>query len=142
MKGASRATTPRPITLLHPPYTAWHLSYVALGAAAAPRIHGDRVAAALLAFFLAVGVGAHAFDELHGRPMRTGLSNRTLALSGGVALLSATAIGVAGVVTVSITLAPFVLFGAAICLAYNLESFGGRFHSDAWFALGWGRSQH
>jgi hypothetical protein len=126
------------LTLLHPPYTAWHLSYVALGAAAAPRIHGGRVAAALLAFFLAVGVGAHAFDELHGRPLRTGLSSRTLALTGGVALLSATAIGVVGIVTVSITLAPFVLFGTAICLAYNLELFGGRFHSDAWFALGWG----
>jgi hypothetical protein len=126
------------VTLLHPPYTAWHLSYVALGAAAAPRVHGDRVAAALLAFFLAVGIGAHAFDELHDRPLRTGLSSRTLALIGAVALLSATAIGVAGIVTVSITLAPFVLFGAAICLAYNLESFGGRFHSDAWFALSWG----
>ncbi len=126
------------LTLLHPPYTAWHLSYVALGAAAAPRVHGDRVAAALLAFFLAVGVGAHAFDELHGRPLRTGFSNRALAFIGGVALVSATAIGVAGVVTVSITLVPFVVFGTAICLAYNLELFGGRFHSDGWFALGWG----
>lgn len=126
------------LTLLHPPYTAWHLSYVVLGAAAAPRIHGDRVVAALLAFFLAVGVAAHAFDELHGRPLRTGLSSRTLALTGSVALVGATAIGVAGIVTVSITLAPFVLFGGAICLAYNLEVFGGRFHSDAWFALSWG----
>jgi hypothetical protein len=126
------------LTLLHPPYTAWHLSYVALGAAAAPRIHGDRVAAALVAFFLAVGIGAHAFDELHDRPLRTRLSSRTLALMGALALSSATAIGVAGVVTVSITLAPFVLSGAAICLAYNLESFGGRFHGDVWFALSWG----
>ena len=24
------------VTLLHPPYTAWHLSYVAIGAATAP----------------------------------------------------------------------------------------------------------
>src|ERR1700735_149659 len=82
------------VTLLHPPYTAWHLSYVALGAAAAPRIHGDRLAAVLLAFFLAVGVGAHAFDELHDRPLGPALSSRILALTGGLALLSATAIGV------------------------------------------------
>ena len=27
------------ITLLHPPYTAWHLSYFALGAAVAPHVH-------------------------------------------------------------------------------------------------------
>jgi hypothetical protein len=126
------------LSLLHPPYTAWHLSYVALGAVAAPRVHGDRVGAALLAFFLAVGVGAHAFDELHDRPLGTGLSNRTLAITGSVALLGATGIGVAGIATVSITLAPFVFFGAAICLAYNLELFGGRFHNDAWFALAWG----
>src|ERR1700722_7825531 len=97
------------VTLLHPPYTAWHLSYVALGASAAPTIHGDRVAAARLAFFLAVGIAAPAFDELPGRPLGTALSSRTLALIGGLALLSATAIGVAGVVTVSITLAPFVV---------------------------------
>src|SRR5436190_21781735 len=66
------------VTLLHPPYTAWHLSYVALGAAAAPTIHADRLLAALGAFFLAVGVSAHALDELNGRPLRTRLSDRTL----------------------------------------------------------------
>ncbi len=38
----------------------------------------------------------------------------------------------------SATLAPLVVFGAAICLAYNLELFGGRFHNDLWFALAWG----
>ena len=66
------------ITLLHPPYTAWHLSYVALGAAAAPRIHPDRLLAAVCAFFLAVGIAAHALDELRGRPLRTGVSDRSL----------------------------------------------------------------
>src|SRR3954454_10506179 len=66
------------VTILHPPYTLWHLSYVALGAAAAPAIHLDRLAAALAAFFLAVGVSAHALDELHGRPLRTKLGDRTL----------------------------------------------------------------
>jgi hypothetical protein len=32
----------------------------------------------------------------------------------------------------------FVAAGAFIVLAYNLELFGGRFHSDYWFALAWG----
>ena len=58
------------VTLLHPPYTAWHLSYVALGAAAAPELHPVRLWAALGAFFLAVGVAAHALDELKGHPLR------------------------------------------------------------------------
>src|ERR671930_2132107 len=66
------------LTLLHPPYTAWHLSYVALGAAAAPHLHPERLWAALGAFFLAVGIGAHALDELHGRPLGTALSRPAL----------------------------------------------------------------
>src|SRR5919204_477080 len=71
-------------TLLHPPYTAWHLSYVALGAAVAPVVHVDRLLAALGAFFLAVGVAAHALDELNGRPLRTRLPDRALiALAAG-----------------------------------------------------------
>jgi hypothetical protein len=96
------------------------------------------VAAAVIAFFLAVGIGAHAFDELHDRPLGTGLSSRALAIGGGVALIGAVGVGIAGIATVSITLAPFVVFGTAICLAYNLELFAGRFHSDTWFAVAWG----
>ena len=40
------------MTLLHPPYTLWHLSYYALGAALAPRVHADRVVWGLVAFAL------------------------------------------------------------------------------------------
>src|SRR5436190_9032688 len=120
------------VTLLHPPYTAWHLSYVALGAAAAPVLHGDRLAAALVAFFLGVGVCAHALDELNGRPLGTALSDRVLVVLAAAALAGAIGIGVAGVMVVSVQLAPLVLAGAFIVVAYNLELFGGRFHSDMW----------
>src|SRR5436305_1346723 len=72
------------VTILHPPYTLWHLSYVALGAAAAPVIHADRLLAALVAFFLAVGISAHALDELRGQrlaePLEGALSALWLAL--------------------------------------------------------------
>jgi hypothetical protein len=111
---------------------------VALGAAAAPRLHGDRLAAALGAFFLGVGICAHALDELHGRPLRTRLSDRTLIGLAAVSLAGAVAIGAVGVVTVAPSLAAFVALGAFIVVAYNLELFGGRFHSDTWFALAWG----
>lgn len=126
------------LTLLHPPYTAWHLSYVALGAAAASTFDLARLGWALAAFLLAVGVGAHALDELHGRPLRTGLSDRTLIALAALGLGGACAIGVAGIVTVSATLIPFVLVGAFLVLAYDLELFGGRFHGQWTFALGWG----
>jgi hypothetical protein len=126
------------VTLLHPPYTAWHLSYVALGAAAAPTLHADRLAAALGAFFLGVGVCAHALDELNGRPLRTRISDAALVTLAGVSLAGAIALGVVGVVTVGLSLVPFIAFGAFILVAYNLELFGGRFHTDFWFAAAWG----
>src|SRR4051794_6470815 len=126
------------LTLLHPPYTAWHLSYVALGAVAAPQLHGDRLAATLVAFFLGVGVCAHALDELGGRPLGTQLSDRMLIGLSAVALVGAVSIGIAGAATVSPGLVPFVAAGGFIVVAYNLELFGGRFHSDLWFAAAWG----
>jgi hypothetical protein len=126
------------LTLLHPPYTAWHLSYVALGAVAAPELHGDRLAATLLAFFLGVGVCAHALDELNGRPLGTRLSDRLLIALAVVALAGAVAIGIVGATTVSLGLLPFVAAGTFIVVAYTLELFGGWFHSGWWFAAAWG----
>jgi hypothetical protein len=126
------------LTLLHPPYTAWHVSYFALGAAAAPHLHVDRLLWGLAAFALAVGVAAHALDELHDRPLRTGLGDRTLIALAAVSLLGALAIGVAGAITVSPLLVPLVLLGGLFLPAYNLEWAGGRLHSDLWFAIGWG----
>ena len=90
------------VTLLHPPYTMWHLSYVAIGASLAPTPHATRLAAALVAFLLAVGVAAHALDELKGRPLRTQLSDRTLVALATIGLLGAAAIGVAGIVIVPV----------------------------------------
>jgi hypothetical protein len=124
--------------LLHPPYTAWHLSYVAIGAAVAPVLHADRLAAALAAFLLAVGVAAHALDELAGRPLRTALSRGTLIALAAGGLGGAVAIGILGAVTASPLLVPLVAVGAFLVLAYNLEIAGGAFHSDTWFALAWG----
>jgi hypothetical protein len=126
------------VTLLHPPYTAWHLSYFALGAAVAPKLHVDRLLWGLAAFALAVGVAAHAFDELHDRPLGTSIGDRALVTMGVVGLAGAIAIGVAGVLTVTVWLVAFVLVGGLLLVAYNLELLGGRFHSDLWFALGWG----
>ena len=126
------------VTLLHPPYTAWHLSYVALGAAAAPHIYVGRLIAALAAFFLAVGISAHALDELHGRPLGTRLRRSTLIALAVLAFAGAIGIGVAGMIVVSPLLAPLVLAGGLLVPAYNLELVGGRFHNDTWFAVAWG----
>src|SRR5919201_5794103 len=100
------------LTLLHPPYTAWHLSYVALGAVAAPHLYPQRLWAALAAFLLAVGIGAHALDELHGRPLGPGPPRRTLIVLALTAMAGAVGIGLAGVAIVSVSLLPFVAVGA------------------------------
>jgi hypothetical protein len=126
------------VTLLHLPYTAWHLAYVVLGACAAPRLDGVRLAASVLGFFLGVGVCAHALDELHGRPLGTRVPDPVLWALAGAALAGAVALGVAGSFEVSPWLLAFVAFGSFIVLAYNLELFGGRFHTDRWFSLSWG----
>ncbi|HEY2717039.1 MAG TPA: hypothetical protein VGI73_12540 [Solirubrobacterales bacterium] len=126
------------VTVLHPPYTLWHVSNVAIGAAVAQQVHAGRTAAAIAAFFLAVGIGAHALDELNGRPLGTRLSDRALTGLAVGGLGGALAIGALGCVFVSPTLVPFVLAGGFIAPAYNLELFGGRFHTDFWLAASWG----
>ena len=126
------------LTLLHPPYTLWHLSYVAIGAALAPHFQTERLVVALAAFFLAVGIGAHALDELKGHPLQTRISDRALIWLSVVSIAGAVALGVYGSIAYTPWLAPLVAVGAFVVVAYNLELFGGAFHSDIWFALDWG----
>jgi hypothetical protein len=126
------------MTLLHPPYTAWHLSYVVLGACLAPHLYTDRLAAAVAAFFLALGVGAHALDELQDRPLQTRIPDRTLLVLTAAALSGAVAIGIAGALSFNGWLLVFVAVGALLVPAYNLELFGGAIHNAPGFALAWG----
>jgi hypothetical protein len=125
-------------TLLHPPYTAWHLSYAVIGAALAPRVQTSWLIATVLAFFLAVGLAAHALDELRGRPLRTRISSPALVTVVIVGLAGALALGVAGVARVGWTLIPFMVAGPVLVIAYNAELFGGAMHTDFGFAAGWG----
>lgn len=125
-------------TLLHPPYTAWHLSYVVIGAALAPEVRVDRLVATVLAFFLAVGIAAHALDEVHGRPLRTAIGTRALVSAAVVGLGGALAFGIVGVARVGPALVPFLVVGPVLVLAYNAELFGGIVHTDLGFALSWG----
>lgn len=131
-------------TLLHPPYTLWHLSYVALGAGLAPQLDRGRLAATFAAFFLAVGVSAHALDELNGRPLRTSIPGPLLVTAALASLAGAVMIGagmlsrVEGSPAFAIGAVALILVGVFVVVAYNLEVFGGRFHTDAAFAAAWG----
>jgi hypothetical protein len=125
-------------TLLHPPYTAWHLAYVVIGASLAPRTDAVRLIGTVLAFFCAVGVAAHALDEVHGHPLRTAIPDLTLWLAAAAGLLGAVALGLLGVARVGPGLLAFIVIGPLLVVGYNLELFGGRLHSDVTFALAWG----
>lgn len=126
------------VTLLHLPYTAWHLSYVVIGGCLAPAVAWGRLGAAVAAFALAVGIGAHALDELRGRPLRTRIPDAVLVGLAAVSIGAACAVGLAGAATFRLWLVLLVPVGLFLVLAYNLELMGGRFHSDLWFGLAWG----
>jgi hypothetical protein len=125
-------------TLLHPPYTAWHLAYVVIGASLAPEVRLGRMLPTLGAFFLAVGLAAHAFDELQGRPLRTSIPRWALIAACTIGLAGAITLGALGVAVVGPVLIPFIVVGPLLVVAYNGELFGGFVHTDLGFALCWG----
>jgi hypothetical protein len=123
-------------TLLHPPYTAWHLSYVVIGACLAPAVRVDRLVGTVLAFFFAVGVAAHALDEWNGRPLQTRIPSNGLLALAAAGIGAAVALGTVGVTRVGWPLIPFIVAGPLLVIAYNLD-LAGR-HKDPLFAFAWG----
>jgi len=126
------------VTLLHLPYTAWHLSYVVVGACLAASVDWPVLGLTVLAFTLAMGVGAHALDELNGRPLGTSIPDGVLVGLAVVSVGVAAAIGVAVGLDRTLWIVPLVVLGAALVPVYNLELLGGRAHTDVGFALAWG----
>src|SRR5438445_3070352 len=121
--------------VLHPPYTAWHLSYVLIGASLAPALSLQRLLATLLAFFFAVGISAHALDELRGRPLQTELPGGVLWTVAIAGLFLAVGLGFAGVVVVGVGLLPFIAAGVVFVFTYHLELLGGLPPGDVRLAL-------
>jgi hypothetical protein len=126
------------VTLLHLPYTAWHLSYVVVGGCLAASVAWGRLGLTVLAFALAMGIGAHALDEVNGRPLRTTIPSRVLVALTIGSVAAACAIGLAVAMRTTLWLLPLIVLGAFLVPAYNLELLGGRLHTDLGFALAWG----
>lgn len=126
------------LALTHPPYTAWHLSYVVMGISLAPKVFLDRSVAVLAAFLLGLGLGAHALDESQGHPLKTRFSDNALRFIAVTTIGGATVIGLFYAVTLTPLILFFVVVESFIAFAYNLEWFNGKFHNPIIFALGWG----
>ena len=115
-----------------------HLSLVTIGACLVGPVNVVYFAATLIAFFLALGIGAHSLDELKGRPLGTHIPTSQLVVAASLGLGGAVALGVAGMILVSPFLAIFIVVGAIIAVGYNLELWGGRLHTRLVLILGWG----
>ncbi|MDP8957747.1 MAG: hypothetical protein M3N51_00770 [Actinomycetota bacterium] len=126
------------ITVLHPPYTAWHLAYVVMGASLAPRLDWPRLAGTLVAFLAGTGVAAHALDEWNGRPLGTRLSDTALLALAAAGFVAAGLVTVLGVRVISPWLLGWAAIGFLAASAYPLEWWGGALHTDLGFALSWG----
>lgn len=124
--------------VLHPPYTLWHLSYVVLGAMVVKHVNWTILVATVGSFFLAVGIAAHALDELRGRPLGTQLPSWLLIGAAVVGLGGAVTLGIIGIAKIGLGLLVFIFVGAFFVLAYDLELMGGIVHTDLGFAVAWG----
>ena len=124
------------ISLLHIPYTLWHLSYVAIGAALAPSLDWVVLTGTLAAFTIGLGVGAHALDEVKSRPLGTGLSDRALWALGIGALAFSIVISIIGAFQLSPWTVAWVLAGVLLAVGYALD--WPILHTDTGFALAWG----
>lgn len=129
------------VGLLFLPYTGMVLAFTVFGAMLTEVIHWDRVAAILAIYFLALGIGAHALDALGSRetkPWGDMFSKRQLRLLAFVSVALAYAIGMPYMLGPAPLLWVVAIVEGFFLLAYNLEWFQGRFHTDGWFAISWG----
>lgn len=123
--------------LLHIPYTFWHLGYVAIGASMADVIDLKRLGGTLVAFVFGIGVGAHAFDELNGRPLGTRFSDTTLWVLGVASFAVVTVVASVGAVVISPWVLAWATAGIVLAIGYVFE--WPRFlHTEWGFALAWG----
>ena len=121
------------------PYTLMNASYVLVGSLLAPTIHYDRMGEMVLVYLLAVGISAHSLDAMSpNKPWGNFLSRRQLLAMAVGAMVPALALGLYLAISYAPLLIPLGLVELFFLLAYNLELFSGRFHTDFWFSLSWG----
>ena len=123
------------------------LSYVLIGADLSPTLFLDRLCFTLAAYFLGLGISAHALNELNTRHWGVALTKTDLEIAFLLPLLGALSIGLYGVnvmyhVSNGNLLPPtilvlFIILETFFLFAYNLNYASGRFHNDLAFAFSW-----
>jgi len=129
------------IGMLFLPYTGMCISFTIIGSMLSESIAWDRVLSIFIIYFLALGVSAHAADNLGSKKIKPwgnyfSTFELRLMVIGGLSVSY-----MLGIYYI-ITFAPLLLFIAIIegffLFAYNFELFNGLFHNNFWFAVSWG----
>lgn len=124
------------------PYTGMCVSFALLGSmAAAGQIHWDRAGAIALIYALALGIGAHAADAIgskKAKPWGTHFTRKQMAALVVASLTAAYAVGAYYIILYAPLLAIVAAAEGFFLFAYNFELFGGRLHTNFWFAVSWG----
>jgi hypothetical protein len=129
------------VGLLFLPYTGMVLSFVVIGSMLAEIIHWDRVLAAVVVYFLGLGIAAHALDALGSKkvkPWGEHFNKTQLWTMALISLILAYGIAIYYMVLYVPLLWIIAILEGFFVFAYNLEWFEGRFHADGWFAFSWG----
>lgn len=129
------------VGLLFLPYTGMCVSFAVIGSLVAEDVSWDRVGAIALIYALALGISAHAADTIGSKgkkPWGDYFSRKQLMLLAAACLIAAYALGTYYIIFFVPLLAPIAVLEGFFLLAYNLELFGGRFHTNFWFAVSWG----
>jgi hypothetical protein len=129
------------IGMLFLPYTGMCISFTIIGSMLSESILWDRVLSIFIIYFLALGVSAHAADNLGSKKIKpwgnffTTLELKLMVIGG---LSVSYTIGIYYVITFAPLLLIIAIIEGFFLFAYNFELFNGFFHNNFWFAVSWG----
>ena len=129
------------IGMLFLPYTGMCISFTIIGSMLSESILWDRVLSIFIIYFLALGVSAHAADNLGSKKIKPWGNFFTtfelkLMVIGGLSV--SYAIGIYYIIIFVPLLLIIAIIEGFFLFAYNFELFNGFFHNNFWFAVSWG----
>ena len=129
------------IGMLFLPYTGMCISFTIIGSMLSESISWDRVLSIFIIYFLALGVSAHAADNLGSKKIKPwgnffSTFELRLMVIGGLSV--SYILGIYYIITVAPLLLIIAIIEGFFLFAYNFELFNGLFHNNFWFAVSWG----
>lgn len=129
------------VGMLFLPYTGMCISFSIVGSLLSPTtIMWDRIVAIVIIYFAALGISAHAADNMGSKKKPWGdlFSNLELLIMLVCGLVVAYAIGAYYIIFYVPLLLPIAILEGFFLFAYNYEIWNGFFHNNIWFAISWG----